>query len=149
MELTQPPAVRRLNGEDRQADGRPALVAPKRDDDLSERGEAEGSSILVEWDYLAPFPAERLWLCRNGSEVMEQRIAVATVAGRSDQYGRIVEEGNKGVRLSAIDRRLKRAENGVCLGQRVGGHNRILPGQASLPRLMYPERRQGHPNTYI
>ena len=58
MELTQPPAVRRLNGEDRQADGRPALVTPKRDDDLSERGEAEARSVLMEGDYLAPFPAE-------------------------------------------------------------------------------------------
>jgi hypothetical protein len=58
MKLTQPPAIGRLNGEDCQADGRPALVAPKSGDDLSERSEAEGASIAVERNYFAPFPTE-------------------------------------------------------------------------------------------
>src|SRR4051812_50160021 len=76
----------------------------------------------MERNDIAPVPAERLRLCRDRGEVPAHALAVTTVAGRPDEHGGIVEQRNECLRIAAVDRRLKRGENGVRGGEGVRGH---------------------------
>jgi len=116
MELAYPPPVRRVDGENGQADRCGAFAIPVGDDDVAEGREAEGVWALMEGNDLAPLPAQRRRLRRDGSQVPAQRVRVAPVARRSDQDGRMIEQGNQRVDVAGIDRRLKCAENRVCVG---------------------------------
>lgn len=98
MELTQPPAVRRLDREQRCANRRAEAAC----DDLAERGEAERRLVAMERDDLRPVPAERLRR-RYCFEVAGEALAVAAVARRADQQPGLIEEREQLAGVARVD----------------------------------------------
>ena len=58
MELAHPPTLRRVNGKNGQTDRCGAFAPLVRDDNVTERSEAESARDLMERNNLAPLPAQ-------------------------------------------------------------------------------------------